>query len=260
MKSLRLLIDYLRHNLMSGLAYRGAFFLQVFGMMLNNFMLLFFWSVLFDRFSALNGWDLQGIITIYAIVALGYGLSVVVCGNGGRLSRIITSGDLDYYLALPADPLVHVLVSRMVLPGLGDVLFGLVLYLLFVPQSLVKLPLLLLLGLLTALIFVAFNVIVGSLAFWLGQSENLAMQLRNAVLTFSLYPVDIFPGLVRLFLYTLLPAAFIGSIPASLLAEFDMKQLLLLTVFSVGLWWVARQIFRWGLRGYESGNLVTTRG
>ena len=113
MKTVRLVWGYLRHNLMSAMAYRGAFLLQGFGMVLNNTMLLFFWWVLFNRLPTLRGWDLAGVMTLHGIVAFGFGAATVVCGNAFLVARVIASGDLDYYLALPADPLVHLLVSRM---------------------------------------------------------------------------------------------------------------------------------------------------
>ena len=260
MKTFRLVAGYLRHNLMSAMAYRGAFLLQVFGMLLNDVMLLFFWAVLFSHFPALRGWTLRDVVTLYAIVALGFGLATVVCGNSGRVAHIIASGDLDYYLALPADPLVHLLVSRTSMPSWGDALFGVIVYLVAAPERWTTLPLFLLLGVFSGLIFVAFSVIAGALAFWIGQSQDLAMQLRNALLTFGLYPVDIFPGLVRVLLYTLIPAAFVGSIPALLLAEFHWARLVGLLLVTVTLLLVARGIFSLGLRRYESGNLVTVRG
>ena len=259
MKSFRLMFAYLRHNLMSAMAYRGAFWLQVFGMLLNDVMLLFFWAMLFSRFPSLNGWGLRDIVALYGIVAVGFGIATVICGNSGRIAQIIASGDLDYYLALPADPLIHVLVSRTSLPSWGDIFFGLIVYLVAAPHRWATLPLFLLLGGLSGVIFVAFSVITGALAFWLGQSQSLAMQLRNALLTFGLYPVDIFPGAVRILLYTLIPAAFVGSLPATMLTAFSWGKLLLLLTFTLVISLVARGVFYLGIRRYESGNLVTAR-
>jgi len=260
MKTLRLVLGYLRHNLMSAMAYRGAFLLQVFGMVLNNTMLLFFWWVLFDRLPSLQGWDLAGVMTLYGIVAFGFGAANVVCGNGFLVARVIASGDLDYYLALPADPLVHLLVSRMSLSAWGDLLFGVVVFLVAAPGQWVSLPLFLLLGLIAGLVLVAFSVLVGSLAFWVGNADNLAMQAINALITFSLYPAEIFPGVVRVLLYTLIPAAFVGSLPAKLLSEFDWGQLVIMLAFTAGITLAAGAVFRWGLRRYESGSLVRVRG
>jgi len=260
LQTIRLIWGYLRHNLMSAMAYRGAFLLQAGGMLLNDAMLLFFWWVLFNRLPSLRGWDLAGVMTLYGIVAFGFGVGTVVCGNAFRVAQVITSGDLDYYLALPADPLVHLLVSRMSLPAWGDTLFGLLVFLVATPDQWRNLPLFLLLGLLVGLIMVAFSVLVGSLAFWVGNAENLAMQAINALITFSLYPVEIFPVVVRALLYTLIPAAFVGSMPADLLNDFRWERLALLLAVTAGITLAARGVFHWGLRRYESGNLVRVRG
>jgi len=245
---------------MSAMAYRGAFILQVAGMVLNDAMLLFFWWILFSRLPTLRGWDLAGVMTLYGIVAFGFGLATVVCGNAFLVARLIVSGDLDYYLALPADPLVHVLISRMSLPAWGDVIFGLAVFLAAAPGRWGSLPLFFLLGLIAGLVLVAFSVLVGSLAFWIGNADSLAAQATNALITFGLYPVEIFPGIVRILLYTLIPAAFVGSLPAGLLNEFDWGRMALLVTFTAGITLAARWVFFRGLRRYESGNLVTVRG
>ncbi|MDX9954470.1 MAG: ABC-2 family transporter protein, partial [Anaerolineae bacterium] len=188
MKTLGLIWRYLCHNLMSAMAYRGAFVLQVFGMLLNDLMLLVFWTLLFQRFPLLNGWNLTGVVTIYAVSASGFGLVVMFFGNLTRVAHVIASGDLDYYLALPANPLWHVLASRMNLSGWGDLLFGILLYVIVVPGGWQTLPLYVLLVILVAMIFCAVGVLAGSLAFWLGQAQDLALQWFNATLSFSLYP------------------------------------------------------------------------
>lgn len=262
MKDLQLTWRYLRHNLMSAMAYRGAFALQVIGMLLNDLMLLVFWTLLFQRFPLLNGWDFTGVVTIYAVSASGYGLVVAVFGNLTRIAHVIASGDLDYYLALPANPLWHLLLSRTNLSGWGDLLFGVLLYVIViaVPGGWQTLPLYGLLVVLVAMIFCAVGVLAGSMAFWLGQAQDLAGQWFNATLSFSLYPVDIFPGLIRVFLYTLLPAAFIGSVPARMLLQFRWQHLGLMTAFASVAMALAYWVFTRGLRRYESGNLVVVRG
>jgi ABC-2 type transport system permease protein len=222
-------------------------------------MLLFFWWVLFTRLPSLRGWDLAQVMTLYGILAFGFGAATVVCGNAFYVARIIARGDLDFYLALPADPLIHLLVSRMSLPAWGDMLFGLLVFLIASPHHWKSLPLFILLGLLSGVAFVSFAVLVGSLAFWFGSADTLANQAINALITFGLYPVEVFPRVVQWLLYTLIPAAFVGSLPARLLVDFDWRRMLLVLAFSVGITLAARLVFRLGLRRYESGNLVTAR-
>ena len=260
MKTVRLIEGYMRHNLMSAMAYRGAFLLQVLGMVLNNTMLLFFWWILFNQVPSLHGWSLPEVVTLYGIAAFSFGAANVVCGNNSRVAQIITNGDLDYYLALPADPLVHLLVSRMSLSAWGDLLFGLVAFLVAAPSRWMALPLFLALCILAGLIIVSFGVLVGSLAFWVGSADILTAQATNALLSFSLYPVEIFPGVIRVLLYTLIPAAFVGSVPAGLLSDFRWERMGLQVAVTGGIVLLSRLVFQRGLRRYESGNLVRVRG
>jgi ABC-2 type transport system permease protein len=65
---------------------------------------------------------------------------------------------------------------------------------------------------------------------------------------------------VRILLYTLIPAAFVGSVPAALLIDFSWGKLAMLAIVTATIASMAWGVFRWGLRRYESGNLVTARG
>lgn len=259
-KAAALIAGYLRHNLMSAMEYRSAFVLQVFGMALNNVIFLFFWWVLFTRLPEIRGWTMPMVATVFGLVAVSFGLANVVFGNCMRIASTIVTGDLDYYLALPADPLLHLLVSRTQISSWGDLLSGLGIYLFLVPGSLGRLPLFLVYALLGMAILSGFAVIVGSLAFYVDQSQDVVGSLYNALITFSLYPIDIFPRIVRLVLYTAVPAAMIGTLPARLLFEFSVGRLAALVGAAVGSVLLARLIFTRGLRRYASGNLVTVRG
>jgi ABC-2 type transport system permease protein len=80
------------------------------------------------------------------------------------------------------------------------------------------------------------------------------------LINFSLYPVEIFPGAIQWLLYTLIPAAFIGSLPAGLLSDFHWGRLVGLVAFAAGIGLAAWAVFREGLRRYTSGNLMVARG
>jgi ABC-2 type transport system permease protein len=200
------------------------------------------------------------VATVYALVATSYGLANGIFGNCLRVASLVVTGDLDYYLALPADPMLHVLVSRTQMSSWGDLLSGLAIYVFLVPHSLARLPLFLVYALLGTATFVGFAVLVGSVAFFVNQSQDIVGSLYNALITFSLYPIDIFPYVVRLVLYTMVPAAIIGTLPARLLHEFSIWRLVVLVGFAIGMLALARYVFALGLRRYASGNRVTVRG
>ncbi|MBI3977662.1 MAG: ABC-2 family transporter protein [Chloroflexi bacterium] len=191
---------------------------------------------------------------------LAYGLAVTVFGNSIQLATVIAQGQLDYYLALPKNALLHVLVSRMSLSGWGDLGFGLVAFAIAGQLDPAWIALAALLVLTSAAIFVAFQVLVGSLAFFVGNAEVASTQAQGALLMFSTYPGPIYRGWVKLLLFTAIPAAFMAHVPVELLRAFDPLLFAALLGFTVGLWAAALLVFRAGLRRYESGNLISLRG
>jgi ABC-2 type transport system permease protein len=259
MKVISLTLTYLKFNLMSAMEYRTAFLLQVFGMMLNNVAMLFFWWAFFTQFPPLNGWDLRGVVTLYALVAGNYGLGLILFGNGFSLARIIMTGGLDYYLALPVSPLLHALISRMSLSAWGDFFFGVVLFAAAWGAAGLAWLMFVVGVVLGAIVMVAFGVLLGSLAFYLGNAESLSETGTMALVSFSTYPTDLFPFAIRIVLYTLIPAAFLSTIPAELVRGFDGWSLVRYGVGALLIALVARWIFYRGLRRYESGNLLIAR-
>ena len=69
-------------------------------------------------------------------------------------------------------------------------------------------------------------ILLHSLAFWLGPVEGLVRQLWEFLLTFSMYPRTLFTGVLKILLFTVIPAGFIGFLPAELLQSFSVAGLL----------------------------------
>jgi ABC-2 type transport system permease protein len=84
----------------------------------------------------------------------------------------------------------------------------------------------------------------------------IAMQASNAMITFALYPLTLFDGTAKLILFTVLPAAFIGSVPAEFVRAFSWEQLGLMSAAAAGLLALAIFVFYRGLRRYESGSAI----
>ncbi len=250
------LIAQWKSNLASAMEYRAAFISQIVGMFINNSVYFAFWVVFFDRFKEIRGWGMQDMFLLMSIVALGYGLGFTLFGNAMQLSRIIAQGQLDYYLALPRSVLLSVLASRMVNSALGDMTYGVVTYLFTGRFSLPEITLWILSSCLAAVIFVMSFTFFHSLTFWLGNASNLAEQAANAVLTFAMYPSDIFQGAIRFVLFTIIPAAFVGVVPLNVVRNVDWGGLLLLAVVAAVITFISSRMFYIGLRRYESGSAI----
>ena len=254
--TLRFIGAYAVANLQSAMEYRSAFFVQVIMMFGNDCLWIFFWWTYFHQYPLVHGWRETNIIILWAVSASGFGLSVSVFGNARQLGTLIMNGSLDAYLGMPRNVLLHVCISATDPTGLGDMLFGLGAYIGFLHPNLLQFALFLLLVLHVCGIFTAFAILLGSLAFFLGNTEGFTQQMFGALISFSTYPMDIFQGAVRILLFTILPAGFISFIPLQLLTQFAWPLMGGLTGFTLLFLTIAGCVFRVGLRRYESGNLM----
>ncbi len=246
-------------NLKSSFALRGAFWLQAGFMVANNVLYFTFWWVFFDRFQEIRGWRVADVAALFGVVATGFGAAVVFAGGIRDLSRHIVDGDLDSFLTQPKSPLLHATASRTYASGWGDMCSGIA-FLLF--SGLVEwttLPLVLVAVSCSAVVFIASGVILHSLAFWLGRIEALARQLWDFLVTFSIYPRTLFAGALKLVLFTLIPAGFIGYLPVELVRDFQWTGLLAAVGGAAVYTALALRVFGAGLRRYESGNRFGVR-
>ena len=105
-------------------------------------------------------------------------------------------------------------------------------------------------------VFLGFMVLVQSLAFWMGHAGLVGSQAMNAVISFALYPIDLVDGTAKLVLFTVLPAAFMGAVPAEFVRSFTWQGLAQLTGASLVFLGLGVMAFHRGLRRYESGSAI----
>lgn len=254
--TLRFIGAYFVANLQAAMEYRVAFGVQILVMLGNDSLWLLFWWSYFQRFPLVNGWQQTDIVVIWAVSALGVGLGSAIFGNTPKMAQIIMTGGLDAYLGMPRSALLHLCIAATDPSAWGDVLFALGAYILLLHPGLLNLLIFLVSAMAGALIFVAFMVIVGSLAFFLGNTDGLTQQLLNALITFSSYPMNLFSGGVRILLFTVIPAGFISFVPLQMLHHFTWPLLGALFGFTLLILLCAVGIFHLGLKRYESGNLL----
>lgn len=256
MKELRFLLAIWKANLLSAMEYRVAFLSQAIGMMVNDFMYFVIWIIFFDRFNDVRGWGLSDMYVTYGVLASSFGLVSLLFGNAFNLSEIISKGRLDYYLSFPRPVLLHAVASRMIASGMGDFSYGFLSYGLSGYFSWDGLVRFVLATLLAAAVFAAFLILIQSLAFWLGIMSNLSALALQAMLTFGIYPITLFDNYAKLILFTLIPAALMGAVPAEFIRTFTWQTLAQLLVGAVVFLSVAIAVFRIGLKRYESGSAI----
>ena len=259
MPTLRFLALLTHANLRASLELRASFSMQVAFMALNNLVYLAVWLVFFRRFQDLHGFGMQDMALTYGIVAAGFGLALALCGGLRDLANRVAEGDLDAYLGQPKPVLLQALCSRTVASGWGDLASGLLMIAWSGRVPLVHTPFVVLAVLLSGSVFVSAGVFFSSAAFWLGPVDSLSRSLWEFLITFSVYPEPIFGGGIRVLLYTLLPAAIAGYLPAQLVRSPTWLHCASAIFGAAAVGAAALASFGRGLRRYESGNLVGAR-
>ena len=247
-------------NLKAALALRSAFVIQVVFMALNNVTFFVFWWALMHRVTTIRGWALGDIQMLFGLVAAAFGLTITLAGGVRHLGRFIEDGDLDALLTRPRSVLVHAIGMRAQPSGFGDLISGLLFIAWSGQISWRTAPVVAVVIVSSALIFVACGVVFFSLAFWLGRVDTVAMQLWELLITFSLYPEPLFGGVLRLVLFTVLPAGFVGYMPVRILQTPSLTSLAILVCVAIGYVCLAAWVFDRGLGRYASGSRFTTFG
>jgi ABC-2 type transport system permease protein len=67
----------------------------------------------------------------------------------------------------------------------------------------------------------------------------------------------VFAGSIRIFLFTIIPAAFVSAVPATLVDDFDVVRAIELGLVAAGFAFAAGAVFTAGLRRYTSGSIWT---
>ncbi|HUL63167.1 MAG TPA: ABC-2 family transporter protein [Burkholderiaceae bacterium] len=256
---LRLVWSYVRLNFAAQLEYRGAFVSQVVAMFINDLAWVAFWVLFFTRFPVLRDWNVSDVITIWAIATAGFGVAHAIYGNAGMIASLIAQGQIDVWMLYPRAVLPHLLLGRMSATALGDVLFGFAVYIVAVRPDLAHFALFTALVGSTAVLFVGFGVMAGSIGFYLGNATTLAQQWQFAMVTFSTYPATLFQGAVKVVLFTAVPALFINHYPVEALRSLSLSDAALAFLGSLGVLAAGVAVFHHGLRRYESGNLLVMR-
>ncbi len=233
-----------------------GFWTQIGLMCVNNLVFVLFWLVFFGEVSSLRGWNAERLLILLAIFSSVAGVVLGLLHNLRRLGELVGDGELDAALSLPTPTLLYLSLRRVEPVNVGDLVFGLGLFAVIGSPTPGRLALFVFGVICGSSVLAGFFIIVGSLGFFAGRGDAADVGLQS-ILLFSHYPIDVFPGLIRLFLYVVVPAGFVGAVPARLVDNFDPVWAGLAIAASSGFVLVGARAFQLGLRRYTSGSVWT---
>ena len=258
MKSLKLALINISKNFKNEKELKTSFFIQVVGMAINNIALIVLWYYFGKTVGEINGWSPQDIFGMYAFNTISFGISHSFFAGLYVLPTYISSGNLDKYLITPKNILVKVSTSRFATSALGDLLFGVICFIVYIFACNLSIKQILLafclIGLAT-IIYLAFSIICATISFYLLDGQNVSDGLHEMFLSCSLYHGGAVTGILRAIFTFVIPSLLIGAIPVETVKNLSLSSILLMTGLVFGWFIISILFFRKSLKKYDSNNL-----
>ena len=260
MRYLRLLAAFVRVEIQLALEYRVNLALDALHELVVVGTSVAAVLVLYSHTSALNGWTLPEMLVllgVYYVVQGAQGLVFEVSFE--RFMEHVRLGTLDFILLKPANSQFmistrHIQIVQVAQAGLGFVVlaYGL----LEIGQQVSALEALTFAVTLVCGLVLVYCLLLGlsTLAFWATRIENL-LALFWAFLDAGRFPVDVYPGWLRVTLSTVVPIGVAVTVPAEAIAgRLDVPTLVAVVLGTAAAWWFSGWFWRRGLRTYTGAS------
>ncbi len=223
MHELRIMADvyrqYWRINLLTALEYRANFILWAFFTAIYHGSAIAALWVVLHAFPSLKGWDFRDMAFLYGLWMLGHALNNTFFFTIGDIPDHIRDGEFDRLLVRPLDTLFQAITTpAQIFPD--ELILALIYFFAATWWSHVHIdatfvlfvPLIVAGG---ALIDLAFNLMITTVAFWFIRVDALRWIVLQLEQEFTRYPVTIYSRGVRLILTFIFPFAFMNYFPAA---------------------------------------------
>jgi len=260
MNTLRLFREFLRVSIMTELAYRVNFVVQLFQSLLQLATALGGLAVIFSFTNNLGGWRPDEVLALLGVYfLLGGVIGLVIQPGMAQLIESVRDGTLDFILAKPEDAQLLVSARRVeiwkfidIFLGMGVLAFALIrLNEQLTGWQIVAFAAMLLSGI--AIIY-SFWLMLATLSFWFVRVENI-LEIFQSMYEAGRWPVSLYPGWLRFLLTFIVPVAFATTVPAeALTGRLTLQTLLETGLLAVVMLIASRIVWKIGLQHYSGAS------
>jgi len=258
MGNIKLALINIKKNFKNEKELKSSFIITILGMAINNIAFLILWYYFGKTVGKLNGWDPLDIFGLYGFAATNFGIVCTFFAGIFKIPEYISSGNFDKYLLTPKNILLKVSTSSLSTSAIGDLLFGIVCFVVFAicnKLSLLKLLISFVLIITSSIIFYSFSLICMSVSFYLMDGYNVSNGLYGTFLSNSLYHGGAYTGILRFVFMFIMPSLLLGALPVEIVKLISINNLILILILTV-IWFIISIIFFYkSLKKYESNNL-----
>ncbi|MBQ8472997.1 MAG: ABC-2 family transporter protein [Bacilli bacterium] len=263
MKNIKLAFLNIKKNLRNAKELKSAFITSIIGMCINNVSFIFLWYNFGTMIGNINGWEPYDIFGLYGFSTTSFGLVCSFFYGIFNIPRYISTANFDKYLSTPKNTLLKVVTSDISTSAIGDLIFGIICFLIFAfvsKLSFLQIIVSIILILVASMIFFSFSLISMSISFYLMDGENISSGIYGMFLSASLYHGGAFTGVLKAIFVFIVPSLLIGSVPVEIIKNLSLKNISLIILLAT-FWLVISVLFFYkSLKKYESNNFFGYSG
>ncbi len=259
-KEINFAIYAIKKNIQSSAELRTSFWMNIFGMMINNLSFVIIWVFLVKSAGNIGGWTEAYIFGLQGFVALVFGIVFSVGAGLRDAPRLIERGVFDQFLISPKKLLVRIATSSFGTSAVGDVLFGIICicaYLFMISASFFQIFITLIVIITALITFLGVAIAILAANFYFTDPDPVTKSMFEVFLTPSLFHGGAFQGTTRFVFTFLVPSLLIGTLPIEAISEFSYLKVLLLLILSVFWLLFSFWFFNKSVKRYESANFMT---
>ena len=197
-------LKFIKYSFKEQRQYRTNFFASIGTMLFNDACFLIIFVIFLGYFT--ETWLTFGnFLILTSMSCLGYGVVHGLFYNIGALPYIIEQWKLDYYLSFPVNPLYFLASIRIWIADFWDIIFGTICLIIYaVHYAEAPVWIVLFKGfwvlILSWIIVLGLYIMVGSISFWVQKGSKIAELFNSTIISFSLYPPEIYKENKMIFL------------------------------------------------------------
>ena len=221
LRYIKLYFTCIKRSIITRLEYKRDTFISIFNFFLTNVAsILSIWMIM-ESIPSLQGWTMVELGFLYGFSMMPVALDHIFTDDLWTVAYFkVRNGDLDRMFTKPVPVLFQVIAETFQLEGLGELIVGVVMLsvcgsMLNVVWSFGAVFVLIIATVFGAVVITSFKIIFASLAFKFKRSGPL-LQVAYNFISYTRYPISIYPKLIRGLLTFVFPFALIISYPVEI--------------------------------------------
>ncbi|MDE3113136.1 MAG: ABC-2 family transporter protein [Chloroflexota bacterium] len=257
---LRLLALFARTELQFALEYRVNLLLEIGQMLIVVVTSVGAVLILYAYTQAMNGWTLEQMIVLLGVYYIVQGVEeLVLQPSFERFMEHVREGTLDFILLKPISSQFMVsfrhfqtVQTLQVLVGVAITVYGVArLAAVVTPATALAFAVTLVCGF---VLIYALLLVLSTFAFWFVRVDNL-LAIFWAFIDAGRFPIDIYPGWLRVTMSTVVPVGIAVTVPAkAIVGLVDAPTLAAVVAATVIAWVVSRAFWKIGVRSYTGAS------